>query len=220
MFEDIKPMKLDSSKQGIYFTSDLHFNHQNILKFCKRPWNTTEEMDEALIKNWNSVVGENDIVFNLGDFAFAPNWRWKEILSQLKGKHYLVLGNHDVSRWPGDKIMELFAGVYQQLSLKVDDRLIYLNHYPYLCFGGAYRGPQSAVWQLFGHVHSGPDSFGKDSDRLDYRFPYQYDVGVDNNNYTPISWQQVQEKIASQVECGIIAKSKEEHSIPDEAYNS
>ena len=99
MFEEIKPMKIDTSKQKVFFTSDLHFGHQNILKFCNRPWETTEEMDKALIENWNSVVGKDDIVFDLGDFAFAPNWRWKEILSQLNGKHYLILGNHKINKF-------------------------------------------------------------------------------------------------------------------------
>ena len=56
-------------------------------------------MDKALIENWNSVVGKNDIVFDLGDFAFAPNWRWKEILSQLNGKHHLILGNHEINKF-------------------------------------------------------------------------------------------------------------------------
>ena len=94
MFENIKPLKLDSSKQGIWFTSDLHFGHQNIIKFCNRPWKTVEEMNEGLIANWNSVVKDDDIVFDLGDFAFAPNSKWKEILSRLNGIHYLILGNH------------------------------------------------------------------------------------------------------------------------------
>lgn len=217
MSEEIKPMKIDTSEQKVFFTSDLHFGHRNIIRFCNRPWKTTEEMDKALIENWNSVVGKNDIVFDLGDFAFAPNWRWKEILSQLNGKHYLILGNHDITRWPGDSIMELFEGVYQQLILKIDGRFVYLNHYPYLCFGGAWRDPQNAVWQLFGHVHSGPNSSGKDCDRLNGVFPYQYEVGVDNNNYTPISWEQVQEKIAYQVEHGV-PRFGGEHTIPDKAY--
>ena len=94
--ELVKPLKIDSSKQGIWFTSDLHFGHRNILKFCKRPWDTVEEMDEGLIQNWNRVVGKDDLVFNLGDFAFATNGRWKELLSQLNGHHYLILGNHKI----------------------------------------------------------------------------------------------------------------------------
>lgn len=126
-----KPLKLNSSDVGIYFTSDLHFGHKNIIRFCNRPWETIEEMDEGLIKNWNSVVGENDLVFDLGDFAFASNGRWKEILSRLNGRHYLILGNHDCQRYPGDKIMELFEDVQPQMLLQIDDRYVYLNHYPF-----------------------------------------------------------------------------------------
>lgn len=97
--ERIKPLILNSSEQGIFFTSDLHFGHKNIIKFCNRPWDTTEEMDEALIANWNSVVGDNDIVFDLGDFAFATNRRWKDILERLNGRHYLILGNHEINKF-------------------------------------------------------------------------------------------------------------------------
>lgn len=212
-----KPIKLDSTKQGIFFTSDLHFGHNNIMRFCNRPWKSVEEMDEGLIKNWNSVVGKDDIVFNLGDFAFAPNWRWKELLEKLNGHHYLVLGNHDVQRWPGDAIMELFERVEQQMIVKIDDRWVYLNHYPFLCYGGSYRGPKNAVYALHGHVHSGPNSSGKDCDRLVNLFPYQYDVGVDNNDYFPVAWGQIESIIKLQVENGI-KLPQTEHTIPDEAY--
>lgn len=191
--------EFDSSKQGIFFTSDLHFGHRNILRFCGRPWDTVEEMNEGLINNWNSVVKENDIVFDLGDFAFASNSTWKSILERLNGKHYLILGNHDVQRYPGDNIMKLFDRVEQQMIVKIDQRFVYLNHYPYLCYGGAWKSPKSAVWQLFGHVHSSPISNGKDFDRLVNLFPFQYDVGVDNNNYTPVSWEQIKKIINNQV---------------------
>ena len=196
----LKPLKLNSSEVNIWFTSDLHFGHRNIMKFCNRPWETVEEMDKALINNWNSVVGKNDIVFDLGDFAFASNNKWKYILNQLNGHHYLILGNHDVSRYPGDKTMELFERVEHQMIVKIDDRYVYLNHYPYLCYGGSYRGHDQAVWQLFGHVHSGPNDIGKDHDRLSMLFPYQYDVGIDNNNYYPVSWNQIVDIINNQVQ--------------------
>ena len=94
--ELVKPLVLDSSKQRIWLTSDLHFGHKNILKFCKRPWDTVEEMDEGLIQNWNRVVGKDDLVFDLGDFAFASNSKWKDLLSQLNGHHYFILGNHKI----------------------------------------------------------------------------------------------------------------------------
>ena len=197
--ETVQPLKLDSTKQNIWFTSDLHFNHANIIKFCNRPWKTTEEMDEALISNWNSVVKPNDLIFDLGDFAFADRDKWIELLKQLNGKHYLILGNHDITRWPGNKVLPLFERVEHQLTLKIDGRKVYLNHYPFLCYGGTYRDSTSTVYQLFGHIHSGPNCSGLDSDRLINLFPYQYDVGVDNNNYTPISWEQVKDKINNQI---------------------
>ena len=210
-------LKLNSSEVNIFFTSDLHFGHKNILKYCNRPWNSVEEMDEGLIQNWNNTVGKDDIIFNLGDFAFASNQRWRELISRLNGKHYLILGNHDEIRYPGDFILELFEGVYPELTLNIDGRYVYLHHYPYLCYGGAWRNPDNAVYQLFGHVHSGSNSSGKDSDRLIHLFPYQYDVGVDNNDYKPVSWNQVKEIIRKQVEEGMRIELNR-HTIPDEAY--
>lgn len=174
-------------------------------------------MDEALIERWNSVVKPDDIVFHLGDFAFATNGRWKKLIDRLNGHIHLILGNHDVGRWPGDKTMELFDSVSTQLLLKIDNQFVYLNHYPFLCYAGTYRNPKQAVIQLFGHIHSGPNCEGADTDRLVNLFPYQYDVGVDNNNYTPVSWQQVQEIINKQVEYGIEAQNRI-HTIPDAAY--
>lgn len=166
-------------------------------------------MDEALIERWNSVVKPDDIVFHLGDFAFATNSRWKEIIQRLNGNIYLIVGNHDEIRYPGHQVFELFEGVTTQLALKIDNRHVYLNHYPFLCYGGTYRNPKQAVIQLFGHIHSGPNCEGADTNRLVNLFPYQYDVGVDNNNYTPVSWQQVQEIINKQVEDSIEAQKIE-----------
>ena len=198
--ELVKPLVLDSSKQGIWFTSDLHFGHRNIIRFCKRPWETTEDMDLNLIQNWNSVVKPDDLVFDLGDFAFASNGKWKDLLSQLNGHHYLILGNHDILRWPGDKIMELFEGVFHQMILKIDGRMVYLNHYPLLCYAGTYSSEKNTVWALSGHTHICKiGNTGKDFERMNYLFPTQYDVGVDFNNYTPISFKEVKEKIEFQI---------------------
>ena len=79
----------------IFFTSDTHFGHTNIMKYCKRPFETVEEMDQTIIDNWNSVVRPEDIVFHLGDFGFCGSLRLREIVDQLNGKIYLITGNHD-----------------------------------------------------------------------------------------------------------------------------
>ena len=54
---------------SVYFTADQHFSHAGIIGLCKRPFRSIEEMDEAMIANWNTVVGPDDDVWHLGDFA-------------------------------------------------------------------------------------------------------------------------------------------------------
>lgn len=190
--ERVKPLKIDTSITKIWFTSDTHFGHQNILRFCERPFVSTEEMDNTIIERWNSKVGKDDIVFHLGDFAFASNKRWQELISLLNGKIYLILGNHDIIRWPGNYTMQLFDRVENQMMLKIDNKYkVYLNHFPFLCYDGTYRNPEDCTIQLHGHVHERIGGIGKDDQRLQYRFPYQYDVGVDNNNFYPVSWEEI-----------------------------
>ena len=176
-----------------FFTSDTHFGHANIIRFCNRPFKNVEEMDEALIENWNQVVSEDDTVFHLGDFAFGGSSVWNSIIPRLNGHINLIIGNHDRKNLR-QGYMSYFDIVVPQLQIEIEDNSIYLNHYPFLCYGGSYRG----VWQLFGHVHSGPQADGLDISRLRVLLPTQYDVGVDNNNFTPISYREVKEKIESQ----------------------
>lgn len=181
----------------VFFTSDTHFGHGKIIEYCHRPFKSVEEMNEKLIENWNSVISDNSIVFHLGDFAFGGSQLWNETLSRLKGKIILILGNHDRNNMR-EGFMRRFDTVASQMQIEIGGKSIYLNHYPFLCFGGAWRG-ENATWQLFGHVHSGPGSKnGLDINRLVNLFPSQYDVGVDNNEYKPISFEAVAKKIHEQ----------------------
>lgn len=180
----------------IWFTSDTHFGHENIIRFCNRPFGNVEEMNETLIQNWNMVVKPDDIVFHLGDFAFGGSAIWNTTLDQLNGDIILIQGNHDRKNLR-QGFVKKFLGVYPQLQILVEDQSIYLNHYPFLCYGGVYRS--NPVWQLFGHVHSGPYSTSKDTERLVNLFPTQYDVGVDNNYYYPVSFNEVKDKIERQI---------------------
>ena len=79
----------------VFFTSDSHFCHKNIIEFCSRPFETVEEMNEKLVENWNKVVGPSDIVYHLGDFCFAGSAEWHYLLGKLNGRIHLIIGNHD-----------------------------------------------------------------------------------------------------------------------------
>jgi len=178
----------------VYFTSDTHFNHPNVIKFCNRPFKSIDQMNEALINNWNRKVGKNDIIFHLGDFCLGPVSIWNNILDRLNGKIYLIIGNHDIKNYRSS-LDNRFEYVGMQMRIEVNNQKIYLNHYPFLCFDGGYKD----VWQLFGHVHTRVNNTGIDAARLAYLYPTQYDVGVDNNNYVPVSFFEVKEKIEKQI---------------------
>ena len=193
----MKEYKFDPN--NIWFVSDMHINHKNIIEYSHRPFKNVDEMNETLINNWNNTVTEDGIVFDLGDFAIGGSKVWNDALSRLHGKHYLIMGNHCMKNYR-ESYSKYFELVTQQMYIQVDDISIYLNHFPYLCFGGAYR-EQHNVWQLFGHTHSGPNAIeGKDLSRLSMLFPTQYDVGVDNNDYKPVSFWQVKQIIEKQIQ--------------------
>ena len=188
--------------KNIYFTSDNHFFHKNIITSCHRPFKDEFEMNDVMVDNWNAVVKEDDVVFCLGDFAWGGFTKWKTIRDCLNGHIILIKGNHDMKNGPKnpEQEKELFDYVTYQMQLRIEGRPVYLNHYPFLCYGGVYREPQYQVWALHGHIHLGPNSLeGKDVPRMEYLYPTQYDVGVDNNDYEPISWTEFNEKIQTQL---------------------
>ena len=181
--------------ENVWFTSDTHFGHENIIRFCNRPFINAAEMNAELIRRWRETVPDDGIIFHLGDFAHGSSRLWNDILNALPGHKYLILGNHDMKAIR-QGFMSHFELVTQQMTIRVGGQAIVLNHNPFLCYGGSYRD----VWQLFGHVHSGPASHtGLDHPRLKMLFPRQYDVGVDNNDYRPISFADVKAKIEAQV---------------------
>ena len=165
-----KEMNFKFNAEHTFFTSDTHFNHANIIKFCNRPFKDVEQMNDVMIANWNSVIGKDDTVFHMG--------------------------NHDLKNIRQGFISR-FEHVAMQMRIEIGKKRIYLCHYPFLCFEGGYKDD---VWQLFGHVHTRRSNSGIDVGRLQYLYPTQYDVGVDNNNFTPVSFGQVKRIIDKQVE--------------------
>lgn len=79
----------------VFCIADTHFGHENIIRYCNRPFSSTEEMDRTIIKNWNETVSNKDIVLHLGDVGLCSRERLKEIIGKLNGKKILILGNHD-----------------------------------------------------------------------------------------------------------------------------
>lgn len=188
----------DGSK--IFLTSDSHWNHEAIIKFCDRPFKDVEEMNYKLIENWNKKVPHDGLVFHLGDFAWSGGYeKWKNIRDQLNGDIILIKGNHEWKNLSAKAEEELFKYTTWQMLIEVEGRKILLNHYPFLCYAGVYREPKGLVYNAFGHCHSGPNKKGQDIPRLVNLLPTQYDVGVDNNNYEPISFYEFNEKVQKQL---------------------
>lgn len=154
-------------------------------------------MNNAIIYNWNNIVKKDDIVFHLGDFAFCGVENMKMILNQLNGKIILITGNHD-HRNLRPSIVNYFHEICSSKEIMIDNTRIYLNHFPYLCF------PQENSIQLFGHIHlSKCKNEGYDFNRSQQLLPNQYDVGVDLNNFTPVSWHILKKRINYQIKNNI-----------------
>lgn len=187
--------------QKIWFTSDLHFGHRNVIKFCHRPFEDIKDMRDKLISNWNNLVGDNDIVFILGDFCwFDSNTEIKKLLKQFKGQRiYLIPGNHDTEKGfrelPDnvellDSIVTLWVTVPGEKTYE-----LVLSHLPLMTWP---HREHSNCYQFFGHIHSGPGVIEGEA-RMDQDLPLwpgkQYDIGVDNNEYCPVELHQVLEKL-------------------------
>jgi calcineurin-like phosphoesterase family protein len=180
----------------VFFTSDTHFSHQGIISFCGRPFESVEEMNAKLIENWNNTVPKNATVFHLGDFKWKGNL--KDIIWQLNGNIHLIKGNHD-EKDIREGAYKFFASVHEQVTLQIGNTKLYLNHYPFLTYAGVFKENNSPI-QCFGHVHmSKYKNTGKDVDKFQFLLPTQYDVGVDLNNFTPISFQDLKKRVDFQI---------------------
>ena len=170
----------------LFLTSDSHYGHFNICKYCHRPFQSRSEMDQTLIKNWNVVVPEDGIVVHCGDFMLPHNEDIKEYnkyLNQLHGRVLLLRGNHDIASldWVSDKLI----AVRDQAMIVVDGVKIFAQHYPCAAFNGDYH--------VYGHIHTLADGtcYGVDGDATKVMRKNTYDVGVDQNGYTPVSYWQL-----------------------------
>jgi calcineurin-like phosphoesterase family protein len=184
---------------SLYFTSDLHFYHKNILKYqSNRNCETLDEMHSVLINNWNNLISENDNVIICGDFCFARVTKTSEMVKQLKGNKILLRGNHDYLK--PNKYEELgftlkkymiiddyFCGhypiytdeqfEYDMLNRKIDDQTMIRKIY------GEYKQAfidSGCTKVIHGHIHS----FKMDNSDI-----FQFNCGVDVNNMSPVNYE-------------------------------
>jgi len=160
----------------IFFTADLHLGHANIIRHCNRPFESAVEMDATLIDNINEIVGEDDELWVLGDFAWRDHGRYQNWLS-VRNLHFLA-GNHDS----------------KQLNLPNTEHRVFnkvrfhLSHYPHV----SWRGSNHGSIHLYGHCH------GTMEKTLNTIWPDRksMDVGVDCNGYKPVSLDQILKRFA------------------------
>lgn len=187
----MKNIKVQHDK--VWFTSDLHFWHKNICKYCDRPYESLEEMHEAIIANWNSVVQDDDDVFLLGDMGFCGINKLRVLIARLNGKIHLVQGNHD-----DDKVVNsLYDSGYIhsvcdviQVTVVGDEECpnqdLTLCHYPWSDWPNKERG----AWMIHGHQHQLP--------HMPSCSTAHWDIGLDRNNMFPVSFEQLKINITKQ----------------------
>jgi len=164
----------------IFFTSDLHLNHSNVIKYENRPFDNVEQMNNDIIINWNNNVGTSDTTYILGDFAFGNP---EPFLKRLNGNKILIKGNHD--SYSNNKAITMgFQNVHDILNIKIDNQNIVLCHYPLYSWERSHHGS----WHLHGHVHSNIIDFNSS----------RYNVGIDVNNFKPLSFPEIKNIIANQ----------------------
>lgn len=202
-----------------WFTSDYHFSHYNIIRYCNRPFSSIEDMNGTLLENINSKVNEEDILYVLGDFAFSrPRHLWYDVYKKLRNiirckNVILVTGNHDpyyfdyqtMTSVPHPKLNDIFQKVVTTCFVKIPQQTrsshtlsriayyeFYLSHYACRVWNKSHYG----AIHLYGHSHGTLKDIGApDKDHHGTINERSLDVGVDCNNYFPFSLKDVMDRI-------------------------
>lgn len=170
-----------------YFTADLHFNHAGVINFDKRPFGDVEEMNRSLVQYWNGRVTPKDEVYILGDFSMSKK-DTLEFAPKLKGRKYLILGNHD-KKCP--ELRDVFEDVYEYRKIHLNKQTVILSHYFMPSYDGQHRGGV----MLYGHSHNTPVSEAEERVKDIYRennIPIKaYNAGCMYFGYTPATLDEI-----------------------------
>jgi calcineurin-like phosphoesterase family protein len=197
-----------SDMSETFFISDTHFDHDAIRMHCNRPWSDVDSMNQAMLTNWNSIVGRRDSIIIGGDFAWKRHAMWA---SELHGCKTLVFGNHD--HMPDVAQMQFARCVGKPkesgiLQLHLDGKCVVICHYPMWSWNASFHGS----WHLYGHAHGRKLEQAENSDtaggcdsepspRMQY-FENFLACAIDADvwNWTPIPWEVLKAKLDARVE--------------------
>lgn len=163
-----------------FITSDLHFGHQNIFKFCpesRARYQNIESMNDLMILEWNGIVSMTDTVYILGDVAFMSAQEAVKVLNQLHGNKILIEGNHDKKLLKDNSFRKCFTEVYSYHEIRYNGTRVCMFHYPIMEFNGQHRGSV----HFHGHLHGSKSGIEK------YR---TLDVGMDSTGKLLITMEE------------------------------
>ena len=165
----------------IFYAADLHFGYAPILQAAARPFATVDEMDEALIQNWNRTVSCEDTVYIVGDLSYNGGKTPVQYLSRLNGHKHLIRGNHDTGITDAQRFYEFCDSVTDFLEIEDGANHVILCHYPILHEKGGFM--------IHGHIHNQRNH----AYRLLRELPKVLNAGVDINFYRPVTLAQLME---------------------------
>ena len=178
---------------GIFFTSDLHFGHKNIIGFDGRPFTSVEEMDAAIVQNWNERVGADDLVYVLGDISWYGAGKTEALFNSLNGKKVLIRGNHDGGNWLETRGMFERVSAYEVVV--INGEFLTLSHFP-MPF---YDRQHYDAYMLYGHVHNSHEwnfikSYQRGLHELDIKCK-MCNVGCMVWDYRPVTLEEIKDRI-------------------------
>ena len=170
----------------VYFTSDIHFGHKNVIKHNARPFSSVEEMDEAIISAWNKKVHANDTVYIVGDVTLDKDMA--QYVTRLKGKKILIRGNHDIY-CQKEINRDIFEQVTRMEEVILDGKRITLCHFPMIEWPGSRRMPEdrSYGYLVYGHIHNRV----KPLYRRVLEAPNALNAGMDIHSFVPVCWEEL-----------------------------
>lgn len=178
---------------NIWFSSDLHFGHDREFVWAVRGFKSVNEMNSAIVSNWDSIVQPEDTVYLLGDIMLGDNEIGMNWLKQLTGNIKIILGNHDTNK----RIAFYKENGYEILGygmpLKISNQRFFLSHYPTMTSNlEKSSNLKEHVINLYGHTHQKTNFYNG--------MPFMYHVGVDSHNCTPINLETIIEDIKKEAE--------------------